>query len=71
MESRVVTIIFKDGSTATFEHFDDIYEYNGTLQVFFHFPGEHYHQVQYPTETVATVVKGYVDVMEDWRGNEV
>ena len=62
-ELKVITVIFKDGTTGTFEHCISHYENDGYYDIFFTTDEEtKIMYVKYSVDDVATIVNGYVDV---------
>lgn len=64
MEKKVISVIFKDGATATFEHCLDVYEMNDMLMVYFQCPESHIMHYEYSYKAVACVINGYADRVE-------
>ena len=64
MEKNVISVIFKDGNTATFEYCLDVYEMNDMLLVYFECPESHIMHIEYPYNNVACVINGYADTVK-------
>ena len=62
-EMKVITVIFKSGETATFEHCLDVYTESDLY--FIMFPGdEHILMQTYSIYEVAMIANGYIDKLE-------
>lgn len=67
-EIKVITVIFKDGSMATFEHCISCYKNNDYVDIFFTVPDNDVKVMyeKYLLDEVATVVNGYVDALNEF-----
>ena len=60
-ETKVVTVIFKNGETGTFENCLDIYEMEGEYNIIFACDDRRMMVARYGTGEVAMIAKGYVE----------
>jgi hypothetical protein len=66
-EVKVITLIFKDGSVATFEHCISCYKNGDYVDVFFSVTDEKGVMYEkYNLCEVATVINGYADVLSEF-----
>ena len=66
-EIKVITVIFKDGSMATFEHCIACYKNGDYVDIFFTVDDEiKIMYEKYELSEVATVVNGYVDAINEF-----
>lgn len=65
MKIKVITVIFKNGETATFENCLDVYEMRGEWLVYFKGESVKVMHITYSSSDVACVVNGYVEKVED------
>lgn len=63
MNKKVITIIFKDGNTGTFESCIDCYEMHDTLLVYYK-TDDHIMHYAYQMTDVACVVEGYIEKVD-------
>lgn len=64
---QVITVIFKDGSMATFEHCISCYKNGEYVDIFFTVVDDKKVMYEkYDLNEVATVVNGYVDALNDF-----
>lgn len=66
-EIKAITVIFKNGSMATFEHCISCYKNGDYVDIFFTVDGEiKIMYEKYELSEVATVVNGYVDALSEF-----
>lgn len=66
-EVKVITVIFKDGSMAIFEHCISCYKNGDYVDIFFSVPDEKGVMYEkYELCEVAAVVNGYVDALNEF-----
>lgn len=65
MKTKVITVIFKDGSLGTFENCLDVYQMSGEWCIYFKGESVKIMDVKYDAGTVACVVNGYVEQIEE------
>lgn len=64
MNKNIISIIFNDGSTATFEYCLDVYETHDMLMVYFQCPESHIMHCEYHYKDVVCVINGYADTVK-------
>ena len=66
MKTKAITVIFKSGETATFEHCMDVYSLNDQWFVFFKGETVKIMVETYSVYDVALVVNGYVEEVDNY-----
>lgn len=60
-ETKVITVIFKNGQTGTFDNCLDIYEKEGEYNIIFACNDQRMMCCRYGVDVVAMIAKGYVE----------